>query len=196
VASVPALVLAAFGMTHPHFLTAQTAAHWQHLHVLLLPVFPLLALGFIVPLWRRPTPDLTGYVTVIAWIGAFVYATFYTGLDLVAGFSAGTVARNTAQPADLGAAVQPLFETGDRFGQVGVGGFLVAAVALSVVLYRRQGPVALLVAVILLGAGYSFLDSHIFWPRGVFTMLAIAVGFGVAAWISGRPDKLPRGPAV
>jgi hypothetical protein len=25
-------------------------------------------------------------------------------------------------------------------------------------------------------ASVSFLDSHLFWPRGVYTMLAIAVG--------------------
>jgi hypothetical protein len=31
-------------------------------------------------------------------------------------------------------------------------------------------------AVLLLAASVSFLDSHLFWPRGVFTMLAVDVG--------------------
>lgn len=102
----------------------------------------------------------------------------------MAGLAAGTVARNTRSAAELGAAVQPLFDIGDRLGHVGVYGFAVAAAAMSVVLFVRHGRAAVAVAVLLLGASYSFLDSHIFSPRGVYTMLVIAVGPGLAAWLS------------
>ncbi|MGB3444647.1 MAG: hypothetical protein WBA97_38395 [Actinophytocola sp.] len=37
-------------------------------------------------------------------------------------------------------------------------------------------------AVPLLTACVSFLDSHLFWPRGVFTMVAIAVGMFLLSW--------------
>jgi hypothetical protein len=108
----------------------------------------------------------------------------------MAGAAAGTVGRNTRPPADLGAAVQPLFDTGERLGHVGVYGFALAALGMSVALLVRHGVAALAVAVILLGASYSFLDSHIFWPRGVITMLVIAIGFALSAWLSGQPSKL------
>jgi hypothetical protein len=89
--------------------------------------------------------------------------------------------------------VQPLFEIGDRLGPVGVYGFALAAAAMSVVLFVRYGVTALAVAVLLLGASYSFFDSHIFSPRGVYTMLVIAAGFGLAAWISSpTANSMPK----
>jgi hypothetical protein len=181
---MPALLLALAGLVHPQYLTVESAVSWQRLHIALLPVFPLLAIGFLVPLWHRPGFDLAGIATVVGWVGAFVYATFYTGLDLVAGVSAGTVAENTRPSADLGASVQPLFNTGDSLGRVGVYGFAFATVGLSVVLFVRHGLAAVLVATILLAASFSFLSSHIFWPRGVITVLAIGCGFSLAAWLS------------
>ncbi|QNE21138.1 hypothetical protein F1D05_28525 [Kribbella qitaiheensis] len=184
---VPPILLAVAGLVHPHFLTVGTARSWQRLHVFLLPVFPLLAVGFIAPLWRRPGRDGAGVATVVAWVGAFTYAVFYTGLDLVAGFSAGTVARNGGAFSDLGAAVQPLFAGGDAFGRVGVYGFLVAAAAMTVALCIRYGVRAVPGGVILIAAGWSFRDSHIFWPRGVLTMLAIALGFALSARLVSRP---------
>jgi hypothetical protein len=81
--------------------------------------------------------------------------------------------------------------TGDELGRAGVYALTLAALAASAVLLRRHGVRVLPGAVMVLGACWSFLDSHIFWPRGVFTMLAFAVGFGlltVAA--SGRSGRL------
>ncbi|WP_189147496.1 hypothetical protein [Streptomyces lacrimifluminis] len=39
----------------------------------------------------------------------------------------------------------------------------------------------------------SFVDSHIFWPRGVWTMLGFALGFALLAWGTGR--SAPTGEA-
>lgn len=62
---VPA-VLAVAGLLHPHHLTQETAGRWVTLHLLLLPVFPLLAGALLLLLrelkgaWvtrsRRPRP--------------------------------------------------------------------------------------------------------------------------------------------
>ncbi len=41
---------------HPRHLTATTAGHWAALHIALLPVFPLLVLGLLVPLWVGRAP--------------------------------------------------------------------------------------------------------------------------------------------
>jgi len=184
----PPLLLAAGGLVHPHYLMSGSASLWQAVHVALLPIFPLSALGFVVPLWGRPKADLVGLVTVLGWVGSFVYATFYTALDLIAGVAAGAVAQNTPVSSDLGAATYPLFQLGDQFGRIGIYGFAVAALAMSAVLCVRRGPSGILSVVILLTADCSFRTSHIFWPRGVVTMVVISCGFGLAAWQT-RPRK-------
>lgn len=180
------LLLAGAGLFHPDLLTAGTADRWATLHIVLLPVFPLLALGLVVPLWGRPRRDVAGLATVVAWVLAFVYATFYTGLDTVAGVAAGTVARNAADQAAVGASVQALFDTGDRLGYVGAYAFGAATLAASAALFLRCGARTLPGSLVLLAACYSFVDSHIFWPRGVFTMLAFAAGFALTAVASRR----------
>jgi hypothetical protein len=56
------VLLALAGLVHPSGLSAATAYRWVWLHIVLLPVFPLLALGFVAAgfaLWtwagaRRP----------------------------------------------------------------------------------------------------------------------------------------------
>lgn len=173
-------VLAAVGLTHPRLLTAATADHWVNLHIVLLPVFPLLALGVVVPLWGRPGRDLAGVATVVSWIGAFVYATFYTGLDTVAGVAAGTVVRD-AGGTDVGRSAQALFDAGDTLGYIGAYAFGAALLAASVALFLRYGRRTLPGSLVVLIASYSFVDSHIFWPRGVLTMLTFATGFALIA---------------
>ena len=185
------LVLAAAGVVHPHSLTTSTAPEWARLHVLLLPVFPLLALGFVVPL-RRPGRDVTGVATVVAWLAAFTYACFYSGLDAVAGIAAGTAWQHAPAGADQEKIVAPLYRMGDDLGAFGVRAFLVAVVATCLALYPRAGVRVVPGGLVLLAAGWSFLDSHIFWPRGVLTMLAIAVGFALLVAAPRRTGGAPR----
>lgn len=194
--TVGPLLLAAAGLAHPGGLSATTAHDWVHLHIVLLPLFPLLALGFVVLLRGRPRADVAGVATVVAWAGAAVYAVGYTGLDAVAGVGAGTVAGQPGDPSELRRLVLALYEVADGLGRAGVYALLVAVLAGTVALLVWHGPAVLAGTVVLLGGGYSFLDSHIFWPRGVLTMLAIAIGFALWAWAAGRrprPDvRAPR----
>jgi len=178
----PPLLLAAVGLVHPQALNPSTAAHWAGLHVLLLPVFPLLTVGLLVPLRGRPRRDLAGAATVVARVGCFVFAAYYTGLDAVAGIAAGTAAEHGATGA-----VHPLFARGDALGHAGVYALGVAALATCAVLLPRHGLRVLPGAGILLAACWSFVDSHIFWPRGVFTMLGFAVGYGLLVVASADP---------
>ncbi|MFF4018706.1 hypothetical protein [Streptomyces sp. NPDC001843] len=184
--TAPPLLLAVAGLVHPRHLTGATAGHWAGLHIVLLPAFPLLSLGLLVPLWGRPGRDADGVLTVLAWAGCLGYAAYYSGLDAVAGISAGTV-------AGLGVhgVVGHLFATGDELGRTGVYALAVATVATCVVLLRRKGVRVLPGAVVVLGACWSFLDSHIFWPRGVFTMLGFAVGFALLTVAASRGDHAP-----
>ncbi|MFF3562658.1 hypothetical protein ACFYXS_21715 [Streptomyces sp. NPDC002574] len=189
VTAVP-LALAAVGLlAHPHTLTAATAHHWAELHVWLLPLFPLLPLGLVVPLRGHHRRDAAGLATSLAWVGAYGYAVLYTGLDAVAGIAGGTV-REHAAPGQA-TLLEPLFTTADALGRAAVLAFAGAVLATGAALLLRGGVRDGLRAApgtaVLLAACWSFRDSHIFWPRGVFTMLAFAAGFALLQW--------PRRPA-
>jgi hypothetical protein len=181
------LILAAAGLTHPSGLSRSTAEHWADMHIMLLPVFPLLAVGLLVPLWRRPGRDLAGFATVVAWVGSFVYAAFYTGLDAVAGIGAGTAVEHAAAGASPGPLKRPLYDVGEALGQAGAYALICAVVATAVALFPRHGARILPGIAVLLVSSWSFVDSHIFWPRGVWTMLGFALGFTLLAWAAPSP---------
>jgi len=70
--TAPPLLLAGLGLTHPNDLSGASAGWWTSLHIILVPLFPLLGVTHWVLLHRRPS--------VIAWIGriaAFLYIAFY-----------------------------------------------------------------------------------------------------------------------
>ncbi len=187
--TVAPVVLAVAGAMHPAHLTAATAGHWVALHIALLPVFPFLALGLVLPLRRTRWRGVEGVLALLAWAGSLCYAAYYAGLDAVAGISAGAVVEHGVH----GAAGR-LFATGDELGRAGVYGLIVAVLATSALLWRRHGVRVLPGAAVLLAACWSFLDSHIFWPRGVLTMLGFALGFALltAARRTDRPEP-PHG---
>jgi hypothetical protein len=185
------VLLAIAGLIHPSGLSAATAHRWMWLHIFLLPVFPLLALGFVVLLRERPRGRAAGAARVVAWFCAAVYAAGYTGLDAVAGIAAGTIAGQPGDPSELRRLVLALYETGNRLGTVGVYAFLAAVLAATTALGSRHGVRVLPGAAVLLGAGWSFVDSHIFAPRGVLTMLAMAAGFGLWSWATAHPRGAP-----
>lgn len=185
------LVLAVAGISHPHGLSRATASDWTQLHIALLPVFPLLTVGLLVPLWHRPRRSLGGFATVVAWAGAFAYAAFYTGLDAVAGIAAGTAVEHVGPTAILGPVKRPLYDTGEVLGRVGAYALIGAIAATALALFPKHGVRILPGTVVLLAAGWSFVDSHIFWPRGVWTMLGFALGFALLTW--GTADSGPTG---
>ena len=175
--SGPPILLAGLGLTHPHHLTGGSAHWWTVLHTVRLPLFPLLGVAHWVLLRYESG--------VLAWLGraaALLYVALYGALDAIAGVGAGTV----AQRADVDHApdrpeIRWLFAVGNQLGGAGAWSFLAACVATSAALLRRYGRQAAPGAALLLAAGVSFLDSHIYWPRGVVTMLVMAAGFGMLA---------------
>ena len=183
--ALPGLVLAVLGLFHPRSLAPSTATVWWQLHVVLLPLFPLLA----VALWVL----LRGERGPLAWlarIAAYGYAAFYTALDVLAGIGAGYVTdraqRGSQAAIDLGT-------LGDDIGMVGSWSFLVAAVLTGVALVRRAGRTALPGAAILFGGAVSFLHGHIYWPVGGLAMLGVAAGCGLLAWAAHPHSGLPLG---
>lgn len=183
---VPPLVLAAAGLAHPMTLTDDTASMWRGMHLALLPVFPLL--GFAP--WLVVRRDQPALAPVAAVLG-YVYAVFYTALDVLAGIGAGALwqAGATAQ-------APVLFRNGNDLAWYGVWAFLAATVLAVVVALRRHGRAALPGALVVLGAAVSFLDSHIYWPRGVLTMLALAVGWAALTVLPPMSPGPRRRPTV
>jgi hypothetical protein len=174
---VPPLVLAAVGLTHPMLLSTASAEHWRDLHIGLLPVFPLLAVGPWLAVRREPA--------AVRWAVAvlgYVFAAFYTALDAIAGIGAGAVKLRVEQTP----AFDALFDVGNALALVGTWAFLVAAVLAGVLAVRRHGWPAAPGAVLVGAASVSFLHSHIYWPRGVLTMLGLAAGWAALWWAAGR----------
>ncbi len=173
------LVLAALGLTHPVHLNGETAPWWHQLHVVLLPLFPLLG----VNLWWL----LAGMAGLLPWLGrvaGFVYLIFYGALDVLAGIAAGVV-RERATREDLPtvlAAESWLFSAGNALAEVGVWAFLLGCLLASGLLYARVGRRALPGALCLCVAAVIFVRSHIYFPVGVVAMLLLAAGFGLLQW--------------
>jgi hypothetical protein len=192
IVSVTPLLLAVVGLFHPTGLNPSTAHMWATMHIWLLPAFPLLTLGLIVPLWGRPVRGVSGVATVVAWLAAAAFAALYTGLDAVAGIAAGTVQLHAAGGQDVGPSIAALFGTADSLGHAGVRALAVAVIAAAAALATRHGWRVLPGAVLLLACTYEFYDSHIFYPRGVLAMAGYAVGFALLIWPTVAP---PAGPA-
>lgn len=176
----PAVVLAGLGITHPTDLTAATAPWWTTMHLLALPVFPLLA----VSLWLL-LRGMEGPLAWVARIAGYGYAAFYTGLDLLAGVGTGAVVQNGVDPDS--SAVTALFATGNDLGDIGAWSFLVAVMATAIALVQRSGRRALLGAVVLFGGAVVFMGAHIYWPDGVLSMVALAVGLGLLTALPPAP---------
>jgi len=184
----PPLLLAGVGLTHPAFLTFETAQWWTTMHLALLLLFPLIGVAVWV-LLRHDT-------TWLGWIGraaAAAYAVLYNGLDAVAGVATGTIVLAGADPD--GDAVNALFAASNPLGLTGLAAL---AVALAVVLISRlrRGANLLLVvsAAAMLGASlYLFATGHIYWPRGMLAMVGLSIGFVVVelALRSRKPEPDP-----
>jgi hypothetical protein len=175
----PAVVLAGLGLTHPQELTAASASWWTTLHVILLPIFPLLAVSLWLLLGGVPGP-----VAWVARIAAYGYATFYSVTDVIIGIGAGELTQfNAARGVqERSVEVDRLFTVGNDHGEIGVWCFLVACAATALAVVVRVGRRALPGAVLLLVAGVLFTGGwHIYWPAGVVTMLVLAVGLGLLA---------------
>ncbi len=177
-AALPGGLLAIAGLFHPSELTVATAPTWWWLHVLLLPVFPLL--GGVLVLLLRGERD---WISWIARVAAYVYAVFYTGLDVLAGIGAGYVFAAAGRPSQ---AVQDLLDIGNALAVYGVHAFLVAALATGIAAIRRDG-VAFPGALLLIAAAVPFLQAHIYWPVGGLSMVGLAIGSGALEWARGRP---------
>lgn len=178
--TVPPLVIAAVGLTHPPRLTLAAAEHWQMMHTVLLPLFPLLALGpWLV---ARRASRVAG---VVAGVLAFVYACFYTSLDVIAGITAGALKQ--VESEDLGV----VFGVAGDLGDIGILAYAAASVVAIAAAARASGVLrAVPGAVLVLGGTVLFWQEHVYRPWGVTAMILLAAGWAWLVLAEARPSQL------
>ncbi|MBF4633782.1 hypothetical protein ITJ38_05120 [Agreia pratensis] len=192
VASLPAVVCALIGLLHPHHLTDATASIWQMMHLILIPLFPLVGLG---PwLIARRSNRLLGW---IAAVGGYGFATFYTSLDLLAGVAAGTL-----QVAGVTDGKAPIYEVARTLGLIGVISLVLACVAATVAVAMHARLRALVGGVIAVIGACLVQPGHIYPGLGTAAMLLLAAGLVMLALAatstngsSGAPGTT-KGPAT
>lgn len=177
--TLPALVCAAVGLLHPAGLGPDTAQAWLVLHIVLLPVFPLV--GLAPWLLTRGAPRVFRWAAAVLGYG---FATCYTALDVLAGIGGGAMVLGGRSEA-----TGPLFRIADALASVGVIslvlGLLVAGVAALATSGIRSLP-GTLIAVI----GAVLIDQgHVWFPLGTLAFVLLAAGCGIVALI---PPRRPR----
>jgi hypothetical protein len=187
--SVPALACAIIGLLHPHHLTDDTASRWQLMHIVLIPLFPLLGIGpwLIARQASRPL----GLVAALAGYG---FATFYTSLDLLAGVAAGTL-----QLAGVGAGKAPVYEVARALGLVGVISLVIACLAATAAVFVRARLRALPGGVVAVVGAALIQPGHIYPGLGTLAMILLAGGLVLLILVTTGPAVVPRtteGPAT
>lgn len=180
VLALPGLVLGAAGLMHPHHLTYGTADTWFGLHLAGLAVFPLVG----VAAWRL----VRGRRDPLAWLvrlTAYVYATFYSALDVISGIAAGWVTRRIGPGLPRPEEVTLLFRIGTPLGEVGSAALIVLALALTADRLLRQPRAAVLALPFVLGAWLVHRD-HIFAPQGALGMVLIGLSTAALALAATR----------
>lgn len=175
--ALPPLILAVFGVTHPTDLTAQSAEYWRNLHIAVLPVFPLL--GF------APWLVIRGHDAFLSWlvgILGFLYAAFYTALDVLAGIGAGGL-----KLGGFGEATGTLFHLADRLGFIGSAALIAACAITALATFRRIGVLALPGGLATIVGSFLLLQNHIYFPVGVIGQVLIAAGWAAMVWAVNRP---------
>jgi hypothetical protein len=179
----PPVVIGAIGLAHPAHLTQDASAWWRDLHIVLLPLFPLLAVGpWLV---ARSVEPVYGRITLVL---GYVFACFYSALDILAGIAAGALKH------DREGGLATVFGYASDLGQIGSVAFIGATAAASGCLLRVAGPLVLPGAAVALLGAYGFMQNHVYPPWGVLSMLAIAAGW---AWMLIAAARVPgaRGPS-
>ncbi|MGZ4445728.1 MAG: hypothetical protein ACXVEC_03535 [Nocardioides sp.] len=173
--ALPALLLAAAGLLHPHHLDYATSERWWTLHLPGLLVFPLV--GAALAALVRGRRDALAWAVRVA---AYVYACFYTALDVVSGIAAGFVTHRLGPGVPRPPAVSQLFAIGTPLGRVGEWALLACVLLVAADALRRHR-VRAAGALLLLPGTWLVHRGHIFAPVGVAGMLLIAVG---TAWVA------------
>ena len=182
---VPAFLTLLVGLTHPVSLTPATAEWWRDLHIVLLPVFPLIG---VAP-WIASRGAAAGF-RLIAGLGGFLFAVYYTALDALAGIAAGSV-----ELAGHPEAKHSLYVLADIFGPIGALGLAAAWAAATLGLVRLTGGRAIVGLLAVVGA-LLVLKSHVYFPVGTLGLALLIAGGAVVALLPRPIGARASGPAL
>lgn len=178
--ALPGLVLAVAGLFHPHGLSYDTSWRWFALHVPGLLVFPLVGAALAALVRGRRDP-----VSWVVRLTAYVYATFYSALDVISGIGAGWVTHELGPGVPRPPAVSLMFRIGTPLGEIGSWALLACVAVLAAdQLARLRMPA--LVGLVLLPGAYLVHIGHIFAPEGVAGMALIGLATGALAVVQDR----------
>lgn len=181
----PLILLAIASVFHPMNLTDATAGVWFGLHLVLIPVFPLV--GFAPWLIAKQVDRRLGWAAAVFGFG---YAAFYTSLDVLAGVGAGAV-----QLAGETDAKASLYAIGRVVAAIGVISLISATVVASIAGILRARLAAVPGAVLALAGTALLYRGHIYFGYGTLTMLLLAAGFTILAFAVHRGADSPTLPA-
>jgi uncharacterized membrane protein YGL010W len=185
---LPPLALAVIGTTHPHHLTNASAVYWRNLHVITLPIFPLLGFAPWLIMRFRHSPVLSWAAAILG----FIFAVFYTGLDVLAGIGAGGL-----KVDGMGMATTTVFGLGDDLGRIGAIALIAAVLLAGIVTILGVGGRAIPGAILVFAGSVFLWRNHIFFPFGVLGQLLLALGWAaMIAAIRSAPRELRATPAV
>lgn len=171
---LPPLVLAAIGTTHPTMLTAGSALYWRNLHIVALPIFPFLALAPWLIVRARTFWTDARWLTIAVAILCFVFAVFYTALDVLAGIGAGGL---KLDGLGLSTGISVLYQLARALGGVGALAFIAACAVAGVVAIRSNGLLAVPGAVLVVAGSVLLFRDHIYYPLGVLGQVFLAAGW-------------------
>jgi len=181
----PPVVIGLIGLTHPAHLTQAASAHWRDLHIVLLPLFPLLAVGpWLVARAIEPV-----YGRLVLVLG-YAYACFYSALDILAGIAAGALKH------DREGGLATVFGYASDLGQIGSICFIGATAAAAGCVLRVGGAAVLPGAIVALLGAYGFMENHVYPPWGVLSMLSITAGWIWMLGVLRRARARPITPAT
>ena len=171
--TVPAVVCAIVGLTHPADLNAATAEHWRNLHIALIPVFPLI--GLAPWLIARRAGTWWGRLAAIFGYG---FAIFYTSLDILAGVAGGALV-----VSGFADATGQVFAIARVLGTLGVASLLVATLVAAAAAFRVAGAPTLAGGLLAALGAALVQPGHIYPGLGTTAMLLLAGGYLVMAWL-------------
>ena len=178
--SLPAIACALVGLTHPVNLNMASAEQWRNLHLILIPIFPLIGLaswliGRTAGVWFGRAGALFGYG----------FATFYTALDILAGVAGGVLV--IAGNSD---ATGSVFAIARILANIGVVSLVAGCLVAGVAAFRVAGTAALPGALLATVGAVLVQPGHIYLGLGTVAMMLFAGGFVIMAFAVTRPTVL------
>lgn len=171
------LVASALGLAHPQRLTADTASRWLLLHVVMLFVFPLIAVGPIVIVSNVVVPIPARRLLIrSATTAAALFAVCYSTLDVLAGIGAGALVHEGLAMGENDPQIVALQQVAEPFGTVGSAALVCCIAIAGTMSWKMLGRRAAMGSLLAVTGAWGLGEQHVYWPLGTLVMLCLGAG--------------------